>query len=391
MRLAFVTSLIPDAKPATGFEIANAAIIAALREAGHETHVFGFMREGAVAPADPHSHLIRRIIIENAAAPAAMRARWLMTALMKNLPLAAAKLAAPCQGLPDAIMAAGPFDAIILNSVMMPAACPGLTKLAPCLLVAHNVEHLTAQENARNARHGFTRWLYAREARLLKRIEHRLAEDCRFIWFLAEEDRQSLGVDLSGRSAVLPLIAPTSLPQARGPLPADAERWDVGMIGTWTWGPNQIGLEWFLKEIAPRLPADITVAIAGRTPPAMVSPRPSVRLVGRVADQAQFLAACRCIALATRAGTGVQLKTLEAFQLGKPTLATPLALRGFAELPANLRVADDAPAFAKALAGLVADARAGRVGEMDGAAFIAGQKTAMLRAITQGLGSISPA
>ncbi|MGL4728299.1 MAG: glycosyltransferase [Bosea sp. (in: a-proteobacteria)] len=388
MRLAFVTSLIPDAKPATGFEIANAAIIAALREVGHETNVFGFMREGADVPADPRAHLIQRIIIENAAAPASLRARWLMTALRLGLPLAAAKLAAPCEGLPDAIVASGPFDAIILNSVMMPAACPALTRLAPCLLVSHNVEHLTAQENARNARHPLTRWLYAREAKLLKRIEHRLAEECRFVWFLAEEDRQKLGLDTSGRSAVLPLIAPTSLPQTQASLPADAERWDVGMIGTWTWGPNQIGLEWFLKEIAPRLPADITVAIAGRTPSDLVSPRPSIRLVGRVADQAQFLAACRCIALATRAGTGVQLKTLEAFQLGKPTLATPLALRGFAQLPTNLRVADDAPAFAKALAELVADARAGRVGNVNGAAFIAGQKVAMMQAVEAGLASI---
>jgi glycosyltransferase involved in cell wall biosynthesis len=393
MRLAFITSLIPDAQPATGFEIANAAIIAALRQAGHETHVFGFMREGAAAPVDLHTHLHRRIIIENSAASRGQKVRWMMTALARDLPLAAAKLAAPCEGLPEAVLAAGPFDALILNSVMMPAACPALLHLAPCLLIAHNVEHLTAEENARSAK-GLVARLYEREARLLKRIEHRLAEDCRFIWFLADEDRGKFGVDAAGRSAVLPLIAPTSLPaslpEAPATLPDKSERWDVGMIGTWTWGPNQIGLEWFLKEIAPRLPPDVTVAIAGRTPPGMASPRPSVKLVGRVPDQAQFLAACRCIALATRAGTGVQLKTLEAFQLGKPTLATPLALRGFVDHPANLRTAEDPADFAQALATMAADARAGRIGDVDGAAFIARQKGAMLAAITAGLGALSP-
>jgi glycosyltransferase involved in cell wall biosynthesis len=264
-----------------------------------------------------------------------------------------------------------------------------LLHLAPCLLVAHNVEHLTAEENARNAR-GLVARLYRREARLLRRVEHRLAEECRFVWFLAEEDRQKLGVDVAGKSAVLPLIAPTSLPEAQVALPDKAERWDVGMIGTWTWGPNQIGLEWFLKEIAPRLPPDVSVAIAGRIPPGIQSPRGSVKLVGRVPDQAQFLAACRCIALATRAGTGVQLKTLEAFQLGKPTVATPLALRGFAEHPANLAVAEGAAEFAQALARMAADARAGRIGDLDGAAFIARQKAAMLAAIETGLGALSP-
>ncbi len=388
MRLAFATSLIPNGKPATGFEIANAAIMAALRDAGHETHVFGFLRTGAPDLSDPQAHCLARIVIENAAASPFQKARWLVTALGRGLPIAAAKLAEPAGTLPDAIRAAGPFDAIILNSVMLPAACPGLLSLAPCLLVAHNVEHRTAAESAAHAANPLTRALYAREARLLARIEAMLVERCRFTWFLAEEDRLALGPADPGRAGLLPLIAPTSLPEAAAPLPPDAERWDVGMIGTWTWGPNRIGLDWFLTEVAPRLPADITVAIAGRTPPETRSPRASVRLVGRVADQAQFLAACRTIALATRAGTGVQLKTLEAFQLGKPTLATPLALRGFAETPANLRIADSPADFARAMASLVADARAGRIGDVDGAAFIARQKAAMQAAIMRGLAAL---
>jgi hypothetical protein len=109
-----------------------------------------------------------------------------------------------------------------------------------------------------------------------------------------------------------------------------------------------------------------------------------------VPDQARFLAACRCIALATRAGTGVQLKTLEAFQLGKPTVATPLALRGFSEHPANLRIAEGPGEFAQALAAMAADARAGRIGDIDGAAFVASQKEAMLSSIATGLGALSP-
>ena len=36
MRLAFLTALIPVAKPDTGFEIANGGILDALRAAGHE-------------------------------------------------------------------------------------------------------------------------------------------------------------------------------------------------------------------------------------------------------------------------------------------------------------------------------------------------------------------
>ena len=49
MRLAFLTSLIPVDRPDTGFEIANAAILSALRAAGHAVTAIGFLRPGQPA------------------------------------------------------------------------------------------------------------------------------------------------------------------------------------------------------------------------------------------------------------------------------------------------------------------------------------------------------
>lgn len=411
MHLAFVTSLVPLPKPDTGFEIANAAILCALREAGHRVSVFGFVREGQAHPADPDTHVLADIVIENAAASARVLAGWAMTALVNRLPLAIAKLKPHAALLPEALRGvaggeAGAFDAIVLNSIMMPGACPALLDIAPCLLVEHNVEHLTAAENATHARNRLMRWIYRREARLLQRIEHRVAAKARFIWFLAEEDRVRIGMDVMARSAVLPLVSTTERPAAPvppamipSPSPSPSSRlspkpiqgnaprpqYDVGLIGTWSWGPNRIGLEWFLKEVAPRLAADIIVAIAGRMPEGIISPRASVLMLGRVPDAGAFLASCRTLALASRAGTGVQLKTLEAFQLGKPAVATALSLRGFAEYPANMRLADDGRSFAAALTDLVADVRAGRMGDMDGAAFLQRQKQVMLDQVRAGL------
>lgn len=387
MKLAFVTSLVPTAKPDTGFEIANAAIVAALREAGHHVVVFGFLRRGDAAPSDPDTRVISEIIIENAAAPKLMLFGWLARALVKGLPLAVAKLIPHVGGLAEKIRAEGPFDAVVLNSVMMPGACPELLDLGPCLLIEHNVEHLSAEENAAHAGNGLMRWLYAREARTLRGIEQKTAAAARFVWFLAEEDKARLGVDLGTRCATLPLVSTTSL---SAPAVRTSEGgYDVGLIGTWSWAPNRAGLDWFLKEVVPRLPGDITVAIAGRLPDGVTSPRRSVTMMGRVADAGGFLASCRTLALASRAGTGVQLKTIEAFQLGKPAVATPLSLRGFTERPANVRVADDGPSFASALTALVQDVRAGRVGVLDGAAFVERQRQVMAKVLTEGLASLS--
>lgn len=382
MHLAFVTSLVPTARPDTGFEIANAAIVAALREAGHRVSVFGFLRAGDTAPTDPDTHVLAEIVIENAQARPLTLFSWLARALASGLPLAAAKLVAPGRGLAEALRAAGPFDGLVLNSVMLPGACPALLDLGPCLLVEHNVEHLTAAENATHAGYPLMRWLYGREARSLRRLEHDIAGRARFVWFLAGEDRDRLGLDVSERSAVLPLLSTTELVV---PARTDTPAYDVGLIGTWTWGPNRVGLDWFLKEVVPRLPGDVTIGVAGRMPEGMVAPRRSVSLLSRVPDAGRFLASCRTLALASRAGTGVQLKTLEAFQLGKPAVATSLSLRGFAELPSNMRLADEPRDFATALVRLVEDVRAGRVGDVDGAAFLARQQAVLRDAIAAGL------
>ena len=383
MRIAFLTALVPVAKPDTGFEIANAAILSALRQAGHEVVAFGFVRPGEV-PAEPDGAVvIDAVDIENAVASPARKLRWLGKALLDGIPVACAKLRLAGGGrLVAAVAAQGPFDVIVLNSVMLPGAFPELTRLGPCVLVEHNVEHVSARQNAANAKSLPLRLLFAREARLLERIERRLWDEADFVWTLAEEDRAALGPGRAGKSAVLPLVSgePVQLP-AEPVAPA----FDIGMIGTWTWMPNYTGLDWFLRAVVPLLPADLSIAVAGRLPPDMPSPPARVSLLGRVPDARDFLLSCRVLALSSRAGTGVQLKTIEAMQLGAPAVATPLSCRGFTELPANFRLADTPEAFAAALVATVAEAKAGTLARSDGAAFMARQRAALAAALEQGL------
>jgi glycosyltransferase involved in cell wall biosynthesis len=384
LRLAFLTSLIPVARPDTGFEIANAAILSALREAGHDVTAIGFLRPGEV-PAEPEQAVVvAEADIENAVVPAAQKLRWLMTALRFGLPVACAKLRLAGAGrLVEAVAARRPFDALVLNSVLLPGAFPELLRLAPCILVEHNIEHVSAGQNAAHAANPVLRRLYRREARLLEALERRLWDEARFVWTLAEEDRQALGPARQEKSCVLPLICGELAAAAPGD-PDEAPAFDVGLIGTWTWGANLIGLEWFLREVCPRLPAGLAIAVAGRVPPEL-RPPPNVTFVGRVPSAGQFLRSCRLVALASRAGTGVQLKTIEAMQLGLPAVATPLSCRGFTALPANFTLADTAADFARAVTEAVAAIRAGDRRRLDGAAFIAGQRAALAAGLARGL------
>lgn len=384
MRLAFLTALVPVARPDTGFEIANAAILEALRNAGHEVTAFGFLRPGE-EPADPdRSRIIARTEIENAVASPGLRLRWIAAALRLRLPVACAKLRLAGAGrLVEAVRAEGPFDAIVLNSVMLPGAFPELLRLAPCLLVEHNIEYVSAGQSANHARNPVLKRLYRREARLLEQIERRLWRDCRFVWTLAEEDRAALGPAGAARSAALPLLPVAAAPHTATvaePEPAH----DVGLIGTWTWTPNFIGLDWFLREVCPLLPPDVTVAVAGRLPPDVTAP-PGVRFLGRVPAADAFLRSCRIVALTSRAGTGVQLKTVEALGLGLPAVATPLSCRGFSAMPANVTQAEGPRAFADELVARLAVIRAGDRQRLDGAAFLDRQRQALTEGLERGL------
>jgi glycosyltransferase involved in cell wall biosynthesis len=387
MRIAFITSLVPVARPATGFEIANAAILEALRAAGHEVTSIGFMRHGET-PQDPdHAVIIDRIEIENAGASPWRKLVWLGAALMRGLPVPSVKLWLNGRGrYAEAVRKAGPFDAMIINGAMVPGALPEIMDIAPFGLIEHNVEHVSARQNAENTGNPLLRRLFAREARLLEAIEKAACAKARFVWFLADEDRRSFGVALDGKSAVLPLVSTSAMPDVAAD---SAPIHDVGLIGTWTWAPNYTGLDWFLREVCPRLPADISVGVAGRLPAEITDLPANIKMLGRVPDAGAFLASCRTIALTSRAGTGVQLKTIEAFQLGKPAIATPLSMRGFNNRPGNVRIADDGPAFAAALVLLVADVRSGRIGSSDGAAFMSSQRALMQGVIAEGLARIS--
>ena len=128
----------------------------------------------------------------------------------------------------------------------------------------------------------------------------------------------ALGVADASKSAFLPLVTRDRLPPPPAPRAIDC---DAALIGTWTWAPNRIGLEWFLDEVTPRLDRSVRIRIAGQIPAGLRVTHPGVELVGRVADAAEFVRSAAVVPLVSRAGTGVQLKTIEAFELGLPTVA----------------------------------------------------------------------
>ena len=379
MHLLFATSIVPDGSAGSGYEIANAAILAALRRAGVRVTVMGFAWPGKT-PSEPESTIVLgEVDVRTENASPLRKMAWVAEAVRADLTVSSVKLrAVSAEAVRAAIDRAGPFDAYVLNSVQFAGAFEGLFDDRPSIFVAHNVEHRSAQENAQAATSLLQRLLFRREARLLEAIEARLCAKARFVFTLADEDRAALGVASDGKSATLPLVTRATPP----PSPSAREKTcDAALIGTWTWEPNRIGLDWFLTQVVPLLPPSFTVRIAGRTPAGLSSTHPGVTFVGRVPDADDFVRGARVVPLISRVGTGVQLKTIETFELGLPCVATRHSLRGIDHAPQNCVTADDPAAFARALQA----AAAAPMPDVDGAGFYCRQRAALDARIALGL------
>jgi len=382
MHFLFATSIVPDGTLGSGYEIANAAIIDALRRAGVRVTVLGFAWPGR-PPSDPQNTiLLGEVDVRTEGAPLYRKLGWLLRAVRSELTFSSVKLrTVSAQDVRCAMEQAGPFDAYVLNSVQFAGAFEGVFDDRPIIFVAHNVEHRSAEENAAAAGSAFQRFLYRREAKLLEKLEARLCAGARYVFALAEEDRAALGVGSDARSVALPLVTRGTPPPA---LTERAPEYDAALIGTWTWQPNRIGLDWFLEEVTPYLPHDFSVRIAGHIPAGMSARHPGVKFVGRVPDAEEFIRGAAVIPLVSRAGTGVQLKTIETFELGLPAVATTSALRGINHRPENCTVADDPAAFAAALQLGVA----GALHDMDGSAFYWHQRALLDERIGRGLAAL---
>lgn len=370
MHLVFASSLVPCGAPESGFDIANHAIVGALRRAGVKVTHFGFKWPG-VELADPENTIcLGEIDPKTDTASATQKVQWLLTAMRNGLTFSSAKLRFIDEAqIIEALNKIPNVDGFVLNGVPLAGAFEKALTAKPYLFMAHNVEHVSARASAKAAGGAFEKFMFNREAKYLEKLENRLAAGARYVLTLADEDRTPLHVADDARSSFIPLVTPEA------PKFSDnrAKGFDVGMIGTWTWAPNRIGLEWMLQEVMPHLPEGITVAVAGKMPKGFPQRDKRVQFLGRVLDAKDFLRQCRVIALTSREGTGVQLKTIETFEMGLPAVATTSSLRAIAHIPENVVTTDNAKDFAAKLAEQTLNVRTNVVSDIDGSSFRAKQ------------------
>jgi glycosyltransferase involved in cell wall biosynthesis len=339
-RILFLTTVLPGAL-ASGGEIVTSRFIQALRRLTYEVTVLGYCRRGYTPIRG--EKLVKVRPIETQRAPAHVL-YWTFAAFPKGRALSVQKyIGRAYRARLFRELQATQWDAVVVDHAQMAWTLPYLSG-QNCIHICHNNEASLYELRATSSS-GLSRWVLLREAAIMRNLESALARSCVAVWTITSDDAQyfrSLG---ACRTTFLPVPGLA----LSGELCARPSTVDVVLLGTWTWAPNRAGLDWFCQKILPLLPSSMKIAIGGSGADDLRNLYPNVHIVGRVQNGPEFLASARCIAIPSTQGAGIEIKTLNAIALGRPVVATTLALRGIDNPPQRLHVANNAGDFARAL------------------------------------------
>ncbi len=383
-----VTSRLPF-PPREGHQLRSWHLLKALA-AQHEVTLLSFLRDDD-DPADAGP--LRDVLagLETFPIPSERSCGALAGALLRGVltrtPFVAAKYASPALRRRLATLA---LEADLVHFDMLPlmahADCvpPGV----PVVFSAHNVEHALLHTRAamepRPAMRAFLRGQVPR----LRAFEQSACRRADAVLACSDADAALLHT-LAGGTEIRVVPNGVDLQANRPAPPSDDAGARLVFVGQMGWFPNRDGVEWFLREVFPRILAtrpDAEFLLVGKSDgldiPADVAPR--VRLAGFVPDLRPLVHDAAIYVVPLRAGSGTRLKVLEAMALGKAIVTTSIGSEGIALRDGHSALyADDAGAFAGATLALLDDPeRAARLGS---AARACAESTYGWEAIGRGL------
>jgi polysaccharide biosynthesis protein PslH len=221
------------------------------------------------------------------------------------------------------------YDLVILNGTDLVWILDYLPASIPRILVAHNIEHLLFSSQIQNLG-----WLYRPLAGLLgkdcKRLEDYELEgirEIRNVIFLSHEETayaDSLCEDLI-TTTIPPVFDYEPRPRQHRKAGPTLE---IGLLGNFTWWPNQLSLRWFADKVLPYVKSSVRIHLFGHGGGRGWRRDPRIVEHGMVERIEEVWASCDFLICPAFSTGGVCVKLAEAVYNGMPVLATSDAVRG---------------------------------------------------------------
>jgi len=348
MKVLFLTPTFPSITKRTGADIATQSFIDALKQNACDITLVGYCRKGEeFLVRDPNFISVGSCYVEMKEAKF-YPLLWFAKSILSKISFTATKYYSQkyVETL-QSLLKQEKYDFVILDhSYQLGWLEPLIPDTNRLIVIAHNIEHEVYRDRIQDVKNLALKWMYQRETRLVKQSEDRLAERAFEIWALTEYDSNYFTqVAKQGKVRVL------ELPPSLSTLPNEVfiKNFDIGMIGSWIWGPNGDGLKWFFQNVYPHLPIDVSIQVAGRGAEWLQGKYPNVEYKGFVPDAKEFMVQAKVLAIPATSGGGIQIKTLDSIGLGMSIVATPFALRGIDNPPSTVKIAKHPKEFAEVL------------------------------------------
>jgi len=194
------------------------------------------------------------------------------------------------------------------------------------------------------------RWVYQREASLVKRLENRVGNKFDACFFVAEPETNLYKQQTGNPAAEVLSIGNGIDPAEFYPTthPTEVTTPHLLFAGVMDYTPNVDAMLWFYNEVWPsvltRWP-DATLTIAGMNPtPAIARLQgvDNVRVTGFVEDILPYFHESNIFVAPFRIARGIQNKILQAFACGLPVVSTSMGAEGIKCTPGqNIEVGDE--------------------------------------------------
>jgi polysaccharide biosynthesis protein PslH len=289
----------------------------------------------------------------------------LLRNVFSSLPYAIAKYqSAPFRAAIARAVSTGKFDVVVCDFLTPSVNVPDHLEV-PTVLFEHNVEAAIWERHATVATHPLKKAYMREQWRRMLRWETRECRRFDHVVAVSDADRDTFR-DRMGVSHVSSVPTGVDI-EYFAPTGATRNPHEIVFTGSMDWLPNEDGLEWFCDEILPLVRSQVpaaTLSVVGRNPSARVkslaSRHSGVTVTGTVPDVRPYLERAGALVVPLRIGGGTRLKIYEGMSMGRPTVSTTIGAEGLPVRHAEeILIADTAPAFASAVAGLLADPSSG--------------------------------
>ncbi|HEX6390510.1 MAG TPA: glycosyltransferase, partial [Solirubrobacteraceae bacterium] len=187
------------------------------------------------------------------------------------------------------------------------------------------------------------------EARRFKRFDDTHLPRYDVLLTMSDDDK----AHVAGRTETIPNGVDTTALKAT-PLPTEPT---ALFTGTFDYPPNAEALDWLIKDIWPRIRAELPEArlfVVGRG--AQVD-GPGIEVAGWVPEMQPWFDRARAVLVPIRSGAGTRLKVLDGLASGRGLVSTTMGAEGIRVVPEqHALLADTADAFAAAAVRVLAQA-----------------------------------